>query len=68
MWPKRRRRRYRRHEEWVRLVLFAVVAAWLCIWLGLEAILVALWLVVVISGALHGLAILAVRPLRRASR
>jgi hypothetical protein len=65
MWPKRKRRRYRRHEEWAWVVIIIAVLYWATIWLALEAVMIALWLIVVIAGGLHGLALLAVRPLRR---
>jgi hypothetical protein len=67
MWPKRKRRRYRRHEEWVWVVIVIAVLYWATIWLALEAVMITLWLLVVIAGGLHALALLTVRPLRRST-
>jgi hypothetical protein len=63
MWPRRRRRHYH-HEEWVWAVIFFVILAWAGVWLALETVMIALWLLVVIAGGLYGLALLAMRPLR----
>jgi hypothetical protein len=64
MWPKRKRRRYR-HEEWVWVVIILAIFFWAAVWLALEIVMVVLWLLVVIAGGLHALALLAARPLRR---
>jgi hypothetical protein len=65
MWPKRRRRYHRRHEEWIWVLIILAVLYWVTIWLALEIVMVTLWLIVVIAGGLHALALLAARPLRR---
>jgi hypothetical protein len=65
MWPKRKRRRYRRYEEWIWVVIILGIFFWAAVWLALEAVMIVLWLLVVIAGGLHALALFASRPLRR---
>jgi hypothetical protein len=65
MWPKRKRRYHRRHEEWIWAVIIFAVIAWAAVWLVLEIVMIALLLIVVIAGGLHALALLVTSPLRR---
>jgi hypothetical protein len=64
MWPRRRRRRYH-HKEWVWVAIFFLILFWAGIWLALETVMIALWVLVAIAGGLHELALLTMRPLRR---